>query len=141
MMILLILTVKSLFLNEKTHKISLSSRKSSTFLTYGIKLLSSYGLLLNTIITIPFFNIFIAAIYCQDESQISKNLGCYSGIYFLHLAIALVGLLIQIVFSILFTVLYIDLNPNSQIPFAAPQVTIILVTKKKKQILIMYIFI
>lgn len=42
--------------------------KASNFLTYGIKLLSTYGLLLNTIFSLPFYNIFIAVIYCNSDS-------------------------------------------------------------------------
>jgi len=112
---MLILTVITAY---KTIK---SQRKSSTFLTYGIKLLSTYGLLLNTITTIPFFNIFISTLYCKDGDLIHQNILCYDGMYFLHMVIAIFGSIFLIFFAILFTILYIDLNPNSTIPFAAPQ--------------------
>jgi len=44
------------------------NKKQNTFTTYGIKFLSGYGLLLNTITIIPFFNIYFAALYCKEES-------------------------------------------------------------------------
>ena len=104
-----------------TYKIVRNQRKSSTFLTYSIKLFSTFGLLLNTIIIIPFFNIIIATLYCKSDSQITINLDCYSGIYFVHLVIGIFTAIFLIFFFLLFTLLYIDLNPSSTIPFAAPQ--------------------
>jgi branched-subunit amino acid permease len=89
-------------------------------LTYGIKILSTFGLLLNTAISLPFFNILIVAIYCNEKSPISENLTCYSGIYFVYLVLGVLGALFMALFSVIFTVLYIDLNPSSTIPFACP---------------------
>ena len=45
--------------------------KASNFLTYGIKLLSTYGLLLNTIFALPFYNIFIATQYYPNTVKIT----------------------------------------------------------------------
>jgi len=72
---------------------------------------------MNTILTIPFFNILIATLYCREESG---NLTCYKGIYFFHLSIVIVSLVLVVFLSWSFCILYIDLNPNSKIPFAAP---------------------
>ena len=68
---------------------------------------------MNTILTIPFFNILITTIYCSSDSMITQNMNCYQGIYFLHLSIAILGLILVFFLSWLFTILYIDLNPNS----------------------------
>jgi hypothetical protein len=54
-----------------TYKIVTSKRKSSTFLTYILKVFSLYGLLMNTIITVPFFNVFVATLYCNDSAPFS----------------------------------------------------------------------
>ena len=94
--------------------------KASNFLTYGIKLLSTYGLLLNTIFSLPFYNIFIAVIYCNDESEIDKNITCYQGMYYIHFICAILGIIFLIILTLFFTILFIDLNPNGEIPFAAP---------------------
>lgn len=102
-------------------RISSTQRNKSTFLTYGIKILSGYGLLLNTIIAIPFYNIYIAVLYCKEDSSISQNFTCNQGIYILHIVISVFGLIFLVMLSMLFTNLYIDLNPNSTIPFAQPQ--------------------
>jgi len=72
---------------------------------------------MNTFLTIPFFNILITTLYCRKESG---NLTCYEGIYFLHLSIVIVGRVLVVFLSWSFCILYIDLNPNNKIPFAAP---------------------
>lgn len=103
------------------YKILKSKKKSSTFLTYSLKIFSLYALLLNTVLAIPFFNVLIDAVYCNSDSPAHKGTDCYSGLYFLHMAAAIIAGIILILFCLLFTLLYIDLNPNSTIPFAAPQ--------------------
>ena len=115
-----------------------SKRKSSTFLTYSLKIFSLYALLLNTIITIPFFNIFLATLYCQKDSPVHPNTSCYSGLYFLHIASAIIGMILMLIFCFMFTLLYIDLNPNSSIPFASPQSKINLFRLAIKFILPLY---
>jgi len=104
-----------------TYKILKSKRKSSTFLTYSLKIFSLYALFTNTIITIPFFNVLINALYCNSSDPVHANMQCYNGFYFLHLACSIISFFIMLFFSLLFNLLYIDLNPNSTIPFAAPQ--------------------
>ena len=94
--------------------------KASNFLTYGIKLLSTYGLLLNTIFALPFYNIFIAFIYCNSESGIHRNISCYQGLYYIHFICAILGIIFLVILTLFFTVLFIDLNPNGEIPFAGP---------------------
>lgn len=89
-------------------------------MTYGIKILSGYGLLLNNIAIIPFFNIYIAILYCKSESSVSQDFTCNAGIYILHIIVATFGLLILLILSLLFTMLYIDLNPSSPVPFSSP---------------------
>ena len=95
-------------------------KKSSSFISYSYKVLSLFALFCNTILTIPFFDSFFAVIFCHSDSILHKSLNCYSGIYFLHLSFAIIGLLILCFFTIIFSLLYIDLNPNSNIPFASP---------------------
>lgn len=122
-----------------TYKILKSKRKSSTFLTYSLKIFSLYALVVNTIVTIPFFNVLINAVYCSSEDPVHKNIQCYSGLYFLHMSCAIIALIIMIFFSLLFNLLYVDLNPNSTIPFAAPQSKINLFKLGLKALLPFYI--
>ena len=49
------------------------------------------------------------------------NLECYTGLYYIHFTIAIIGIIIFLLFSTLFTTLYIDLNPYSAFPFAGPE--------------------
>ena len=122
-----------------TYKILKSKRKSSTFLTYSLKIFSLYALFTNTIITLPFFNILINAVYCNSSDPVHVNFECYSGLYLLHMAIAIIAFIILIFFSMLFNFLYVDLNPNSTIPFASPQSKINLFKMGLKILLPFYI--
>lgn len=98
-----------------------SNKKTSTVLAYSLKFLSIYGILLNTILAFPFYNIFIGALYCNSSDKIHGTLTCYSGQYWGHFAVGLIGIFVLLFTSFLFNILYIDLNPRSNIPFAAPQ--------------------
>lgn len=122
-----------------TYKILKSKRKSSTFLTYSLKIFSLYALFTNTIISIPFFDILINAVYCTKEDLVHRNIECYTGLYFLHMACAIISFILMLVFSLLFNLLYVDLNPNSTIPFASPQSKINLFKLGLKALLPFYV--
>ena len=96
-------------------------KKQSTFLTYCLKVCSVYALLLTTATTIPFYNVFFAALYCRENDNIHQNIDCYKGLYWLHVCVAVIGLSMLAVTSTIFTLLYTDVNPTLQIPFASPQ--------------------
>ena len=64
---------------------------------------------------------------------------CYSGIYFVYLAISFFGLIILVISCLTFTMLYIDMNPASTIPFAQPQSRINLIKLIIKFFLPLYI--
>jgi riboflavin transporter FmnP len=122
-------------------KIQRSRKKNSTVLAYSIKVFSFYALLLNTILAIPFFNTFLSGLICFDDDQVHNTLACYSGIYFLHFVISLIGIIIQLFFSILTSLLFIDLNPYSTIQFSAPQNKINLIKLLIKFVLPLYILV
>ena len=122
-----------------TYKILKSKRKSSTFLTYSLKIFSLYALFTNTIITIPFFNVLINAVYCNSSDPVHINFQCYSGLYLMHMAAAIIAFIIMLFFSMLFNLLYVDLNPNSTIPFASPQSKINLFKMGLKALLPFYV--
>ena len=106
------------------YKILKSKKKSSTFLTYSLKIFSWFEIFTNTILAFPFFNILVNAVYCRPGDVVHINMQCYSGLYYMHLSCAIIAFIIMLCFCLLFNYLYIDLNPNSQIPFASPQSTI-----------------
>ena len=82
-----------------TYKILKSKKKSSTFLTYSLKIFSLYALLLNTVLAVPFFNVIILAVYCNKDSTAHKGTECYSGLYFAHMAAAIIAGLILLIFK------------------------------------------
>ena len=44
--------------------------KKSNLIQILIKILSEYGLLINTVLIVPFFNVFIAGLICSKDSYI-----------------------------------------------------------------------
>lgn len=104
-----------------TCQILRNKKKTSTFTTYSIKFLSLYAVLVQTILTIPFAEVFYTSFYCQDGDSIHGTTECYSGLYFLYLAIGIIGFILYLTLIILYSLLYADINPSSTIPFASPQ--------------------
>jgi ABC-type transport system involved in cytochrome c biogenesis permease subunit len=107
--------------------------------TYALKVLSSYMLLMSTVFALPIFNIYLSSLICFDEDSIHGDEQCYQGIYFLHLIVAIIGFVIHFVTMILATSFYIDLNPWSTVPFASPQSKINLVKVLIKIGVVLYI--
>ena len=93
-------------------------RKSSSLFGYAIRYLAFYGLFLTTIGLMPMYNSFMATAYCNTDTELGAKLSCYEGIYFLHLAVSIIGLIFLSTFLFIFGKLYIDLNPCSTAPFA-----------------------
>ena len=95
--------------------------KNSATVIFCMKILNMYALCICTILTLPIFNIFWSFLLCYKESPMTQNFECYEGVYIVHLVVSIAGLALSLIFSLTFTLLYIDLNPCSQLPFAAPQ--------------------
>lgn len=74
-----------------------------------------------TILPLPVFNSYLATIICNTSSTFTSNVNCSSPIYYVHLSVALIGLIKFIFLCLIFSYLYIDMNPCSKIPFACPQ--------------------
>ncbi|KAL4478284.1 hypothetical protein ABPG72_016596 [Tetrahymena utriculariae] len=122
-----------------TNKIVTNQKKNSTFLSYGVKFLATYGLLVTTIIPLPFFNSYLATLICSVDSPYTQNQSCYSGLYFFHLTIAVLGMIIFIFLCLVFTFMFIDMNPSSSIPFASPQTLMPLIKLAMKFLLPFYV--
>jgi hypothetical protein len=97
-----------------------SSKKPSTLLNYCLKFVSLFAVLLTTVLTIPFIEIFTASFYCHEQDPVHGDLECYKGIYFLHLTVAIIGAILFLGLLLLFLPFYIELNPFSKLPFASP---------------------
>lgn len=112
---MLICVVLVLFLLEGAKK------KSNSIVFYTLRLLSFYAQLLNTIGPIPLADIFLTAVICKDGEAIRGNTMCYTGVHLLNMSVGVFGLITLVVFSFLSQLLFIDMNPSSNIPFACPQ--------------------
>jgi len=101
--------------------ISSPEKKASTILTYALKAVSFFAILITTVLTIPFINIFIATFYCSQDDPIHGDMDCYSGLYLLHFVMAIIGTALLLVYLLMFLPFFIDINPWSALPFASPQ--------------------
>lgn len=79
-------------------------------LNFSFKLLSLLLIILNTILALPFYNIFLATIYCRSDSAAGADLGCYAGIHILHMIVAIIGIVLLVFFHFSTTLLYFDLK-------------------------------
>jgi hypothetical protein len=104
-----------------SRSLSSTSKKPSTILNYCLKMVSIFAVLLNTILLIPFLELFTSVFFCNKEDPVHGDLGCYQGIYYLDFAIALIGAFLLIGFLLIFLPFYIELNPFSKLPFASPR--------------------
>lgn len=96
------------------------NKRNSTLLTYSVKIVSLFGMLITTVFVIPFFNIFVATFYCNDDDNVHGEMECYSGIYIVHFAMAVIGTMMFVAYLVIFTPFFTDLNPWSPLPTAAP---------------------
>jgi len=102
-------------------KLEESKRKSSTIVYYILQLLSLYAFLLTNVGPIPLFHIFFQAIICRDGDMLRESDECYTGIHLVNMIFGVFGLLLLSFYTILVQIFYVDFNPSSEIPFAAPQ--------------------
>jgi hypothetical protein len=86
-----------------------------------MKLLNFTALMTVTVFTVPFYNVLMSILMCYKDSPVSKDFKCYEGTYYIHFSFACLGMVIMVLFSLIFSLLYIDQNPCSQHPFAGPQ--------------------
>ena len=105
--VVLILTVS---IAATVYVLNQGKKKSSTFLSYAVKFISLNALLETTVLTIPFFNIFIGTIYCTNTSPIAQSGQCYSGMNFLPLGLGLLGLILFLGLLTMFSTLFIELK-------------------------------
>jgi len=124
-----------IFVNRKDR---INQTNSST-LDYSLKALSGYNLLLTTILAFPFFDIFMATFICRNDDDKHGDMECYKGIYFLHIVVAIIGMVILLVTTYIFGLLSMDLNPWSKVPYAAPGSRMNIIKLSFKILIILYV--
>lgn len=72
-------------------------------------------------LALPMFHIYLAVIICQDDNKVHGDLVCYQGTYFVHLIVAILGIISLFLLTISTIVFFSDLNPFSNTPHASPQ--------------------
>jgi len=97
-----------------------SKKRGSTLVFYLVRFVGLYAILLKTIGPIPLFQIFFSAVICRENDVFTNTSNCYQGISFVNAIVGVLGLIILFFFSFFTHLLFIDLNPSSNIPFAAP---------------------
>ncbi|KAL4430236.1 hypothetical protein ABPG74_014795 [Tetrahymena malaccensis] len=91
-----------------------SKTKSPVYMNL-LKIVSMYGILLNSILFLPLYNSFIGMIICSNP-----NMTCFQGIHFLHLVFSVIGAIIMISTTVIFAFFQVDLNLFSKLCFARP---------------------
>ena len=82
--------------------------------------MATYTILITTVGAIPLYDVFMRVLYCNGGLLISVE-ECYSlGMFYLHFVVALVGIIILIIFSMIVASILVELNPLSAIPYASP---------------------
>lgn len=97
-----------------------SKKRASTLVFYLLQFLSLYAILLKTMGTIPLFQIFFAAVICHENDIFTNTTNCYQGIGLVNAIAGVIGIAILFFFTFFTHLLFIDPNPSSNIPFAAP---------------------
>ncbi|EWS72421.1 PAS domain S-box protein (macronuclear) [Tetrahymena thermophila SB210] len=103
------LIITACYLSQKKSK-----TKSPIYINL-LKIISMYGILLNTILFLPLYNSFVGMVICANP-----NMTCFQGIYFLHLVFSVLGAVILISTTALFAFFQVDLNLFSKLCFARP---------------------
>ena len=112
--------------------------KKTTIQDYSFKALNLYAILSITILPIPMYNIFLAFIFCNEQSPITQNFTCYVGFYYLHAACAMLGCLLLSINTILNCIIYIETNHSSTKPFAAPPSRLNIIKLLFKILIVLY---
>ena len=81
-----------------------------------------WTLLIKTAALLPVSQVFVVAVACRNNDIFHKNVQCYSkNMHFFNLALGVTGGAGLILYSLLAQLLFIDLNPSSNVVFAAPR--------------------
>lgn len=112
--LILVMVVIILFLFIR-HK-----KKSAGVVLILFKILGLYCLLMTTVLTLPFFNIFIVAFRCNQSLSIFQDISCYQGFHFMHLVISGFGLFFWGLISMVLLMFFHETNPISKLPFSSP---------------------
>lgn len=78
------------------------------------------AVLLDTALFIPVAHSFVWVLACKSEDELYAGLKCYSGTFYIHFAFALVSLVEFVFIGLFLTLLMVEYNPYSKLPFAAP---------------------
>ena len=114
--VLLIIIANFIFIRKTSlHK------SNSTLVNQSGKILSIYSIFLTTILPLPLYSTFITAFICFPEDSRHGDLECYTGTYWVYIILSCIGVIILTITSFIANLLFIDLNPWSDVPFAAPQ--------------------
>ena len=93
-------------------------KKKTTSQDYSFAILNLYGVASRTILPIPLYNLFFGFLICHNNSPIHREFTCYSGMYYAHFGVALLGIFLLTLFTFTCALLYMDAYLNSTIPFA-----------------------
>lgn len=96
-------------------------KRSSTIMSYIIKMLSVYSILLTTVLFIPYQSVIHNVFQCsKGDGRHGASTECYSGVYYVHVVCSAISALFLYIQVFILGFLYYDLSPYSTVPWAAP---------------------
>ncbi|EGR28256.1 PAS domain S-box family protein [Ichthyophthirius multifiliis] len=125
------------FLLMKQISIQCKHQQSLGILGYGFKLLNFFGILVKTVQALPFYDIFINNIFCLQNKF--GSIYCNNEYKIGFILLSIIGILIQLFFSYIFTLLLNEINPLSNIPFASIPTNIPYIKQIQKLFLCVYL--
>jgi len=103
------------------YRISKPNSEGSRGQPMMIKFLNFSSMLISYLLALPIFQIYFTVMICVKEREAYGDLVCYQGIYFLHVVLAFLGMIMHIIISVTFLLFHSDLNPFSNSAGASPQ--------------------
>jgi len=72
-------------------------------------------------LALPMFHIYLTVVICQGDNKAYGDLVCYQGTYFVHLVVAILGIVSLFAMATGTIIFTSALNPFSPLPHASPQ--------------------
>lgn len=85
-----------------------------------LKISSIVAIIVNTFLVLPLCHLYFSVLICYDDNRIYEGLECFEGTHILHSFVSILGLLMLTISSVIFSLLFIDMNPFSSFPLSAP---------------------
>src|SRR5690349_9442849 len=85
-----------------------------------LKISSVAVIIANTLLVLPLCHLYFSVLICYDDNRVYEGIQCFEGTHIIHSFVSVLGLLMLTVSSVIFSLLFVDMNPFSSFPLCAP---------------------